>query len=100
MAENANLSDNKKELEDRIWNLELEKKRQSYKSENLLRLQLNCSTSDRLRRQLQRMSNECISGASSGFASGSESTTSNIGPQNRILGVHAVHVFDRKAYTN
>ena len=91
MLENANLRDNKKELEDRIWNLELEQKKESYNADNLLRLQFNCSTSDKLRRTMQMLSNECISSASSGFASGSESPTINLRSHNGILGMYLVH---------
>jgi hypothetical protein len=59
----------------------------------LLRLQLSCSTSDKLRRHMQMLSNDCISSASSGFASGSESPTFNPTSPNGKLGMYLVNYY-------
>ena len=74
LAEKFELQEHNKELEDRIWNLELCQKRQSYHPEQCLGLQLNRVTPDRHLRQFLKLSQDCTSSVSSGFASGSEST--------------------------
>ena len=70
MEENTQIEKAKEELEERIFELELEKKRQSYYSENLLRLHLSNLTPERMRRSHLMIQSDATSCVSSGFVSG------------------------------
>jgi len=70
MKENTQMEKEKEELEERIFELELEKKRQSYYSENLLRLHLSNLTPERMRRSHLMIQSDATSCVSSGFVSG------------------------------
>ena len=75
--ENAQIQKQKDILEEKIFELELEQKRQYYHSENLMRLHLSISTPESMRRPQLMISNDATSCVSSGFVSGCSANQSH-----------------------
>ena len=82
LSENTALQDNNKYLEEKIWCLELEKKRQSYNSDQII-LGLHLPGK-------KMMLGDCMSSTSSGFASYDQSLTGVVG--SNII-IYTVHIF-------
>ena len=70
LDEAACLKKEKEALEEKIFDLELEQKRQLYQTEGILRFHLNNSTGERLSRKLLICPSDGMSSTSSGFVSG------------------------------
>merc|ERR1711915_1036251 len=70
LDEAACLKKEKEALEEKIFDLELEQKRQLYQTEGILRFHLNNSTGEGLSRKLLICPSDVMSSTSSGFVSG------------------------------
>ena len=86
LEENQKLLTTKKDLEDKIWNLELEHQRKSYFAENLLSMQLNLGHPRQQPRIHRMLSQDSTSSVSSGFVSGSEISEQDFQSNNEISG--------------